>query len=77
MYSDRGPSSPYSLAGLQESAMSLVRVPDIPVPSIIECNDIPDDRDEIPTPNTAQHQNVALDDKPKIYIHIKIYIQID
>lgn len=69
MFNDHGSSSPYSLrtcAGLKETmgrratgyvVESLDGETHISLPSLIECNDIPDDRDEIPTPSAALHHS--------------------
>ncbi|XP_034053860.1 uncharacterized protein LOC117533931 [Gymnodraco acuticeps] len=65
MFSDQSPSAPYTLrtcAGVKESAgrrasgyevESLDGTVHIPLPSLIECNDIPNNRNEIPTPDVA------------------------
>ncbi|XP_041444835.1 uncharacterized protein LOC121402280 [Xenopus laevis] len=64
----KGPNTPYSLktcAGVIETAgrrASGYQVESIdgkvclPLPTIIECNQIPDNRSEIPTPDVAKHQ---------------------
>ncbi|RXN14933.1 hypothetical protein ROHU_008863 [Labeo rohita] len=66
VFNDQSPSAPYILrtcAGVKESAgrrasgyevESLHGTVRIPLPSRIECNDIPDNRDEIPTPDVAR-----------------------
>lgn len=65
MFNKDGPSSPYSLricAGLKESmgrratsyvVESLDGTVHVPLPSLIECNDIPNNREEIPTFDAA------------------------
>lgn len=67
IFNENGPSSPYSLrtcAGLKETmgrratgyvVESLDGTVHIPLLSLIECNDIPNNREEIPTPSAAQH----------------------
>lgn len=67
MFVDHGPSSPYSLrtcAGLKETmgrrasgyvVESLDGTIHIPQPSLFECNDILNDRSEIPTPSATLH----------------------
>ncbi|XP_023812156.1 uncharacterized protein LOC111947642 [Oryzias latipes] len=69
LFNDRGPSSPYSLktcAGTKEimgrrATGYVVAAVDgsvhIPLPTLIECKNIPNDRDEIPTPSAAMHHN--------------------
>ncbi len=66
IFNDNGTSSPYSLracAGLKETmgrratgyiVESLDSTVHVPLPSLIECN-IPNNREEIPTPNAALH----------------------
>ncbi len=66
VFSDQSPSAPYILrtcAGVKESVgrrvsgyevESLDGTVCIPLPSLIECNDIPNSRDEIPTPDVAR-----------------------
>ena len=66
MFSDQSPSAPYTLrtcAGVKETVgrrasgyeiESLDGTVRIPLPSLIECNDIPNNRDEIPTPDVAR-----------------------
>lgn len=67
VFCDQSPSAPYTLrtcAGVRESAgrrasgyevESVDGTVRIPLPSLIECNDIPNNRDEIPTPDVALH----------------------
>ena len=67
IFDDQSPSAPYSLktcAGLKETigrrangykVESLDGNISIPLPSLIECNEIPNNRAEIPTPNVALH----------------------
>ncbi|XP_057696128.1 uncharacterized protein LOC130918450 isoform X1 [Corythoichthys intestinalis] len=67
IFNDQSPSAPYSLktcAGVKETAgrrasgyiiESLDGTVNIPLPSLIECDDIPNNRNEIPTPNMALH----------------------
>ena len=67
VFGENGPSSPYALrtcAGLKETmgrratgyvVETLEGTVHIPLPSLIECNDIPDNREEIPTPSAALH----------------------
>ncbi|XP_015230161.1 PREDICTED: uncharacterized protein LOC107084717 isoform X2 [Cyprinodon variegatus] len=67
VFNDRSPSAPYTLrtcAGVREAAgrrasgyeiESLDGNVRILLPSLIECNDIPNNRDEIPTPEVARH----------------------
>lgn len=66
VFSDQSPNAPYTLRtcpGVKESAgrrassyevKSLDGTVRIPLPSLIECNDIPNNRDEIPTPDVAR-----------------------
>ena len=66
VFSDQSPSAPYTLrtcAGVKETVgrrasgyeiESLDGTVRIPLPSLIECNDIPNNRDEIPTPDVAR-----------------------
>ncbi|XP_061908561.1 uncharacterized protein LOC133653372 isoform X2 [Entelurus aequoreus] len=71
LFNDRGPSSPYSLrtcAGTKEAmgrratgyvVAAIDGSVHIPLPSLIECRNIPNDRDEIPTPSAAmQHSHL-------------------
>ncbi|XP_055061241.2 uncharacterized protein [Misgurnus anguillicaudatus] len=67
MFHDQSPSASYTLrtcAGVKQSAgrrasgyevESLDGAVRIPLPSLIECNDIPNNREEIPTPEVALH----------------------
>nr|XP_054593164.1 uncharacterized protein LOC129160055 [Nothobranchius furzeri] len=67
VFNDQSPSAPYTLrtcAGVKEAAgrrasgyevESLDGSVRIPLPSLIECNDIPNNREEIPTPEVAFH----------------------
>lgn len=67
VFNDQSPSAPYILracAGVREQTGrrasayevgSLDGTVRIPLPSLIECNDIPNNRDEIPTPTAALH----------------------
>ncbi|XP_057705305.1 uncharacterized protein LOC130923571 [Corythoichthys intestinalis] len=67
LFNDSGPSAPYSLrtcSGVKETmgrratgyvVEALDGSVHIPLPSLIECPDIPNDRDEIPTPDAARH----------------------
>lgn len=67
IFNDQSPSAPYSLktcAGVKKATgrrasgyivESLDKTVSIPLPSLIECDDIPNNRDEIPTPNAAFH----------------------
>ena len=67
IFQDKSPSAPYSLrtcAGVKEmigrrasgyKVESLEGKISVPLPSLIECNEIPNNRDEIPTPNVALH----------------------
>ena len=67
MFNDQSPSAPYTLrtcAGVKQSAgrrasgyevESLDGTVCVPLPSLIECNDIPNNREEIPTPEVALH----------------------
>lgn len=69
LFNDCGPSSPYSLrtcAGVKETmgrratgyiVEALDGTVQTPLPSLIECKNIPNDRDEIPTPNAAMHHS--------------------
>ncbi|KAK7889533.1 hypothetical protein WMY93_025093 [Mugilogobius chulae] len=69
LFNDCGPSSPYSLrtcAGVKETmgrratgyiVEALDGTVQIPLPSLIECKNIPNDRDEIPTPSAALHHS--------------------
>nr|XP_024655484.1 uncharacterized protein LOC101465727 [Maylandia zebra] len=69
LFNDCGPSSPYSLktcAGTKETmgrratgyvAAALDGSVHIPLPSLIECKNIPNDKDEIPTPSAARHHS--------------------
>ncbi|XP_072010850.1 uncharacterized protein [Engystomops pustulosus] len=68
IFNIKGPSSPYSLktcAGTVETAgrratgytiESIDGRTSLTLPTIIECNQIPDNRSEIPTPDVAKHQ---------------------
>lgn len=67
IFNDQSPSAPYTLrtcAGVKQSAgrrasgyevESLDGTVRIPLPSLIECDDIPNNREEIPTPEVALH----------------------
>lgn len=60
MFNDQSPSAPYTLrtcAGVKPSAGRRASGYEvhIPLPSLIECNDIPNNREEIPTPEVALH----------------------
>ncbi|XP_034385776.1 uncharacterized protein LOC117729138 isoform X1 [Cyclopterus lumpus] len=67
VFNDQSPSAPYSLktcAGVKKATgrracgyivESLDRTVSIPLPSLIECDDIPNNRSEIPTLNAAFH----------------------
>ncbi|XP_013856011.1 uncharacterized protein LOC106511825, partial [Austrofundulus limnaeus] len=67
VFKDESPSAPYTLrtcAGVKEAAgrrasgyviESMDGNVHIPLPSLIECNNIPNNRDEIPTPEVALH----------------------
>lgn len=67
VFGDKSPSAPYILrtcAGVKESSgrrasgyevESLDGTARIPLPSLTECNEIPNNRDEIPTPDVALH----------------------
>lgn len=67
MFRDESQSAPYTLrtcAGVKESSgrrasgyevESLDGTLHVPLPSLIECNDIPNNREEIPTPEVALH----------------------
>ncbi|XP_036003031.1 uncharacterized protein LOC118566091 isoform X1 [Fundulus heteroclitus] len=69
MFNDQSPSAPYTLrtcAGVKQSAgrratgyevESLDGTVRVPLPSLIECNDIPNNREEIPTPEVALHHD--------------------
>ncbi|XP_068120871.1 uncharacterized protein [Hyperolius riggenbachi] len=67
MFNVKGPSSPYSLrtcagivetAGRRASGFQIEAIDGsicLPLPTLIECNQIPDHRSEIPTPDVALH----------------------
>ena len=67
LFGDHGPSSAYSLrtcAGVMERVgrracgyqiESLDKRINLPLPTLIECMDVPDNRNEIPTPAAARH----------------------
>ena len=67
VFNDQSPSAPYTLrtcAGVKQSAGRRANAYEvesfdgtvrIPLPSLIECNDIPNNREEIPTPEVALH----------------------
>ncbi|XP_017275504.2 uncharacterized protein LOC108249317 [Kryptolebias marmoratus] len=69
LFNDCGPSSPYSIrtcAGTKDTmgrraigyvVAALDGSVHIPLPSLIECKNIPNDRDEIPTPSAAMHHS--------------------
>lgn len=70
IFNDKSSSTPYSLrtcAGVKETngrrangynVESIDGKISISLPSLIECNEIPNNRDEIPTPNVAHHAHL-------------------
>lgn len=78
MFGIQGTTSPYTLktcagtkeaAGRREYGYNVVSVDgkvSIPLPMLVECNDVPNNREEIPTPEVPLHQRHLMSIADKI-----------